>query len=102
MKTLLLALLFATPALAQKAGPPGRYVVVNPTPEFSRNIMLLDTATGKTWIACTSSDGDLNWCAMTRSESGTKPPADITGATQKAADEMKLARARAAAAIDAD
>jgi len=42
----------------------GRYQVVNGTPEMAKNIMLLDTWTGETWILC----GPLNdlgqWCHM--------------------------------------
>jgi hypothetical protein len=41
----------------------GRYQVVNPTPEFIRNTMLIDTATGRTWAAC--DDKQLpGWCPM--------------------------------------
>ncbi|WP_310569323.1 hypothetical protein [Gemmatimonas sp.] len=45
----------------------GRFVIVNGTPELARNIMLLDTQTGRTWIACTAKDvgsTDSNWCSM--------------------------------------
>jgi hypothetical protein len=53
----------------------GRYQVVNPTPDRRYNTMLLDTATGHTWITCnilgddgkpisgTESNG---WCDMTQ------------------------------------
>lgn len=43
--------------------PNGRYVIVNGTPELTRNIMLLDTVTGRTWIICTV-DGTAAWCFM--------------------------------------
>lgn len=46
----------------------GRFQVVNPTPEFAKNVMLLDTESGRTWILCTTSDTatatDSNWCPM--------------------------------------
>ena len=52
----------------------GRYQIVNPEPEgTARNkIMLLDTATGKSWIYCTTKDEDggvtPGWCAMFQSD----------------------------------
>lgn len=48
--------------------PNGRYQIVNGTPEMTRNIMLLDTQTGKTWIICTGSDGATWWCTMQTGE----------------------------------
>ena len=51
----------------------GRYQIVNGTPEFAANIMLLDTVTGDSWIKCGAPDiGDL-WCMMPRSENPTNP-----------------------------
>jgi hypothetical protein len=55
----------------------GRYQIVNGTPELTRNIMLLDTATGQTWQICTiSGPADpgnpgksiefASWCLMSR------------------------------------
>jgi hypothetical protein len=53
----------------------GRYQVVNPTPQFIRNSILLDTVTGHTWITCTIQDEDgkpipgtesNGWCRMTQ------------------------------------
>jgi hypothetical protein len=53
----------------------GRFQIVNPTPEFIRNAMLLDTITGRTWVACTINDADgkpvvgtenNGWCNMTQ------------------------------------
>jgi hypothetical protein len=35
-----------------RAAKEGRYQIVNGTPELTRNIMLLDTWTGNTWIVC--------------------------------------------------
>jgi hypothetical protein len=49
----------------------GGYQIVNGTPEFAANIMLLDTVTGDSWIKCGSDTvGDL-WCRMPRSDNGT-------------------------------
>jgi hypothetical protein len=55
----------------------GRYQIVNGTPELTRNIMLLDTATGQTWQICTifgpADPGNpgksiefASWCLMSR------------------------------------
>lgn len=47
---------------------PGRYQVMNGTPEFARNIMLVDTQTGRVWLHCNTKDKDAvvdtGWCAM--------------------------------------
>lgn len=47
---------------------PGRFQVINGTPGFARNIMLLDSQSGRTWVLCTVKDSttatDSNWCAM--------------------------------------
>lgn len=52
------------------SGAAGRFQVVNPTPDMSRNIMLLDSMTGETWIACDSRDPDgsatTQWCVIPR------------------------------------
>lgn len=67
-------------ALARKnasAAPPlpvassaGRWQVVNGTPDMARNIMLLDSVTGQTWIACTGEAGN-SWCYMPRTDHRT-------------------------------
>jgi hypothetical protein len=44
----------------------GRWQIVNGTPELARNIMLLDTQTGDSWINCADSKGAVNWCSMAR------------------------------------
>ena len=54
----------------------GRYQVVNGTPQFARNIMLLDTVTGMTWVYCNASDGSDTWCYVPVSMSGTKGTTD--------------------------
>ena len=65
------------PAGAGDAGRPevGRYQVVNPTPAYRRDTILLDTATGHTWITCTIQDNDgkpipgtesNGWCEMSQ------------------------------------
>jgi|SRR2546425_2082891 len=46
--------------------PNGRFQIVNGTPDMTRNIMLLDTVTGDTWILCTT-EGATGWCRMPRS-----------------------------------
>ena len=70
------------PANTPPAPPPqssdvGRYQVVNGVPSMARNIMLLDTKTGKTWVVCASKDPtvytETNWCAM-RFFGGTPNP----------------------------
>lgn len=45
----------------------GRYQVTNPTPSIARNSMLLDTATGQTWVLCLTPTSETEWCAMDRS-----------------------------------
>lgn len=57
---------------------PGRYRVVNGTPQFARNIMLLDTETGRTWVLCETRESNVptntNWCAMTMYGTAAIPP----------------------------
>lgn len=57
----------------EKRASAQRYQIVNPTPEYIRNTMLLDTATGRTWIYCTLTDATgktiegtkaNSWCDM--------------------------------------
>ena len=73
----LLAMTFCDVTLGQTGRPPwsqavvggapnGRFQIVNGTPELTRNIMLLDTVTGDTWILCTT-EGASGWCRMPRS-----------------------------------
>ena len=54
---------------ARAAGPTptvvSRWQVVNPTPTFQGNTMLLDSATGQTWITCVGA-GVTGWCDMER------------------------------------
>jgi len=46
----------------------GRYQIVNGMPSTERNIILLDTETGRTWILCNGKAAQgatsTNWCAM--------------------------------------
>ena len=55
----------------------GRFQIVNGTPAFAHNIMLVDTKTGRAWIACNSKDSlqttETNWCAMRHEGTGTVP-----------------------------
>jgi hypothetical protein len=50
------------------AATPGRYQIINGTPQFARNIMLVDTHTGRSWLLCETKDKEsatsTNWCAM--------------------------------------
>src|SRR2546425_11565329 len=46
--------------------PNGRFQIGNGTPDMTRNIMLLDTVTGDTWILCTT-EGATGWGRMARS-----------------------------------
>lgn len=50
---------------------PGRFQIVNGTPDLARNIMLLDTVTGDSWITCRSDIGNPvghsyadGWCPL--------------------------------------
>jgi hypothetical protein len=56
----------------------GRWQIVNGTPEMTRNIMLLDTETGNSWIVCTGVGDETKWCVIRKSEGTTggseKPP----------------------------
>jgi len=69
----LLLLLNQTHAEApNRTAPPqreGRFQIVDGTPEFTKNIMLLDTETGESWIVCTDTDNTSEWCHMERSSS---------------------------------
>jgi hypothetical protein len=54
-----------------------RFQVTNGTPEMSRNIILVDTQTGKTWLLCGTKDQEsivnTGWCAMNFYGSGSAP-----------------------------
>lgn len=60
----------AAPAPGSSGGSPGRWQVVNGTPDMTRNIMLLDSTTGETWVTCSSEDG-RSWCYMPRTNHRT-------------------------------
>lgn len=49
----------------------GRFEIVNGTPDAARNIMLLDTQTGDSWIMCSGSNGVTGWCRMDRTYTQT-------------------------------
>jgi hypothetical protein len=51
----------------------GRFQVVNGTPQYAMNIMLLDTVTGDTWIKCGSPETSDTWCKVNRTDSETSP-----------------------------
>lgn len=51
----------------------GRWQVVNGRPEGARTIMLLDTATGNTWILCAGAEVGDQWCRVSRTEGTTAP-----------------------------
>lgn len=47
----------------------GRYTIINGTPDLARNIVLLDTRTGRTWLMCKGRPDDIalvdtKWCAL--------------------------------------
>lgn len=46
------------------SGVNGRWQIVNGTPEQARNIMLLDTQTGDSWINCKGDGGENDWCLI--------------------------------------
>lgn len=77
-----LAASFVLPAMAPAAQVPsaqtaqqsqvGRFQIVNGTPGMSRNIMLLDTSTGDSWITCSGEDSGNVWCVVPKTNSTTK------------------------------
>jgi hypothetical protein len=56
-------------AAVQSGG--GRFQIVNGTPEQARNIMLLDSMSGESWIVCTDEESGTGWCQMPRFKSGS-------------------------------
>lgn len=61
-------------AAQQRVEPPsGRYQIVNGTPTYARNIMLLDTQTGRTWVICSARDSTAAWCSMPAEKSAALP-----------------------------
>jgi hypothetical protein len=71
----------------------GRWTIVNGTPDMARHIMLLDTATGDSWIVCDSEDGATGWCRLERgdSTSALNSPASssLTPAQRATLDALK-------------
>jgi hypothetical protein len=49
---------------------PGRWQIVNVASEQSKSTVLLDSATGDTWVACEGEKGSLKWCYRPRVRSG--------------------------------
>jgi hypothetical protein len=47
----------------------GRWQIINPVPSAARFTMLLDTATGNTWVACADGANEQRWCAVERTNS---------------------------------
>lgn len=51
-------------------GAAGRYQIVNGTPQYAQNIILLDSQTGRTWLICATDSSKVNqivsssWCEM--------------------------------------
>jgi len=71
---LILALRFGGDShAAPSATTLGRFTIVNGTPDQARNIMLLDTLTGESWITCQDRTDGTGWCHMFRSNAGTTP-----------------------------
>jgi hypothetical protein len=65
----IVCLFIARPNATQTRGTPtdtARRQIVNGTPEVARNIMLLDTQTGDSWITCHDSQAVVGWCMMFR------------------------------------
>jgi hypothetical protein len=54
----------------------GRFQIVNGTPTMTRNIMLLDTQAGTSWVFCTGHNGADTWCVIPRSMAMTAGEAD--------------------------
>ena|SRR5258705_7463881 len=54
-----------TKAVSNPKAENGRWQIVNGTPEAARNIMLLDTETGDSWITCNGPEG-TGWCMLPR------------------------------------
>ena len=53
------------PAAPMVSSGPGRFVIVNPSPDSVRYIMLLDAQTGVTWQMCTVTEAKPQaWCMM--------------------------------------
>ena len=40
------------------------FQIVNGTPEYAVNIMLLNTHTGESWVNCRGEGGENGWCPM--------------------------------------
>jgi hypothetical protein len=57
-----------TPA-PEVRGVAGRFQIVDVTAD----VLLLDTATGDSWVKCASSETSAMWCAMLRSANMTRP-----------------------------
>jgi hypothetical protein len=52
---------------ATQLSPPqdtGRFQIVDGTPEYAMNIMLIDTWTGNSWQTCRDSNGTDGWCPL--------------------------------------
>lgn len=62
--------------LAHMSSLAGRFQVVNPTPALARNVMLLDTWTGATSMACVGEGGVSGWCQMPSWDAAAKGPQD--------------------------
>ena len=62
---------FTQTRTAITSGVNGRWQIVNGTPEITRNIMLLDTETGNSWVTCNGPHGETYWCVITKSDSTT-------------------------------
>jgi hypothetical protein len=63
----------APPPAAVVSSAGGRFQVVNGTPDQARNIMLLDSTTGDTWVACADAE-TRGWCRLLRSNATASAP----------------------------
>jgi hypothetical protein len=77
-----------------------RYQIVNGTPAYARNIMLLDTQTGTSWISCNGADGETSWCILPQTgPTATKRAAQSPGAFEGAFDDLIPAKTPKSAPI---
>ena len=60
------------PARVLASEKAGRFQIVNGTPGYARNIMLLDTETGASWLTCNGEEGATGWCSLPRWSGTTK------------------------------
>lgn len=69
-----------------------RYQIVNGTPAYAQNIMLLDTQTGTSWVTCYGGDSETSWCILPQTgptaAKRAAPAAPSAGAFDGAFDDL--------------